>query len=272
MEVTLGERQLEETAPNKYRIGHVSLLRGNYLSESKLILENVENDGDMMDLVLRETGKSQEVRFYHFLRTHGGGADTPTCFRATIPEQRIFVTIVDSDRKAPMDGDSQTYRNLIREAARQVYAGMVDSTPCKEAENFVPLSILRDHRQQICAGYGNFGALDTLLDRQNITCPSDCLWLFFDVKKGIEADKLNAVGNPDVRSWLEAKFLTDGQSFDELDIEGFGDGILRQFLNCGAAVGEFVKFLKSGYWAEHFGTFFTDIYWYFVAEKPRATV
>lgn len=272
MEVTLGEQQLEEVTPNKYRIGHIPLLRGSFLTEAKFILENVENDGDMLDIILKETGKSQDIKYFHFLRAHGGGADTPTCFRAAIPEQRVIVTLVDSDKKAPMDGNSQTYRNLIREANRQMFVGMIDATPCKEIENLVPFSILRDHRQRICSGYENFENLQTLLDRQSISYPTDCLWLFFDVKKGIEAEKLAAVANPDVRSWLDIKFLEDEQSFYDLQISGFGDGILRQFLNCGAAVKEFVQFIKGEYWAEHFGMFFANIYWYFVAEKPRATV
>lgn len=267
LEVEVGSAQLLEYAPHKYRIGHQPFLNGRYLESARLLVEHIENDGDMLELVLNEIRRRHPISSYNFLRLHGGGADIAACLRFEIPQQRVVVSVVDSDKVAPCDTTSATRRNLDREAARQTFVGMACESPCKEAENFIPLSILNAHRQRICPEYGCFDALENLVTGQTVSGSSDCFWLFFDLKRGVEADKLDTFSTPPVSDWLHRKYQLGDDTFSDIQITGFGDGILRQFLNCGEAVKDFIAFMKTPYWQTHFESFFDLIYWYFAAEK-----
>lgn len=272
LEVEVGNAPLAEHQPHKYRIGHQPFLSGNYLEAAKLLVEHIENDGDMLELILSETRKRHAVRAYNFDKLHGGGADIAACLRIEIPLQHVVVSVVDSDKVAPCDTASATKRNLDREAAKQTFVGMVCETPCKEAENYIPLDVLRAHRQRICPGYVCFDELDRLVSAQTVVGASDCIWLYFDLKRGIEAGKLDAISSPPVSAWLRERYQLGEDSFSDIEITGFGDAILRQFLNCGEAVRDFVAFMKTPYWRTHFADFFDLIYWYFAAEKKLRSV
>jgi len=206
------------------------------------------------------------------LLLHGGGADISACLRVEIPHQRVVVSVVDSDKVAPSDTPSATKRNLDREANRQTFVGMVCETPCKEAENYIPIGTLRAHRQRICPEFQSFEALENLITDQGTPDASDCVWLYFDLKKGIESDKLDAISDPPVANWLRERYQLGEGQFSDVEIGGFGDSLLRQFLNCGEAVKDFVAFMKSPYWTTHFADFFDLIYWYFAAEKKARSV
>lgn len=267
--IEVGGFQLTEREPHKYYIGITSFLRGDYLSAPGLLVEHIENDGDLLKLIFSEMRRRHSVKNFNLQLLHGGGADITACLRTELSNQRIVVSIVDSDKVAPCDSSSATKNNLVREASRQTFIGMVCETPGKEIENFVPFEILYEHRRRICPNYTCFNTLENLLTRENIRAPLDSLWLFFDIKKGIEADKLNGLCNPTVQTWLQDKYHLDTPSFDELNIHGFGEAILRQFLNCGEAIKQFVKFVKTEYWAQHFHEFFDLVYWYFASEPKK---
>jgi hypothetical protein len=272
LEVEVGSTQLVEHAPHKYRIGHRPFLNGRYFEASRLLVEHIENDGDMLKLILSETRRRHLISSYDYLLLHGGGADIAACLRVEIPEQRVIVSVVDSDRVAPCDTSSATKRNLDREAAKQTFVGMVCETPCKEAENYIPLGILNAHSQRLCPEYAYLNELEQLVEGQSVLGPSDCFWLFFDLKRGVEAGKLGAVSIIPVADWLRQKYQLGDDGFSDIQITGFGDGILRQFLSCGEAVKDFVAFMKTAYWRTHFGDFFDLIYWYFVAEKKARSI
>lgn len=267
LEVEIGQLQLTETTPHKYRIGHQPLLNGSYLEDARLLVEHIENDGDFLKIILNETRRGHSIRDFRFSLLHGGGADIAACLRVEIPNRHVVVSVVDSDKVAPSDRPSATKRNLDREANNQTFVGMVCETPCKEAENYIPIDTLRAHSQRICPEFESFEALESLLAVQNVSGASDCVWLYFDLKKGIESDKMDAISNPPVINWLHEKYQLGEGQFSDIEIGGFGDAVLRQFLNCGEAVKDFVTFMKSPYWKTHFADFFDLIYWYFVSEK-----
>ncbi|MBB5724075.1 hypothetical protein FHS72_003725 [Loktanella ponticola] len=62
------------------------------------------------------------------------------------------------------------------------------------------------------------------------------------------------------------------RTFSDLVMPGFGDGILRQFLDCGQAIRDFVAFMGSEYWKLHFADFFDLVCWYFAASKMARSI
>ncbi|MCJ7871280.1 hypothetical protein [Phaeobacter sp. J2-8] len=267
LEVEVGQLQLTEVTPHKYRIGHKPLLNGSYLEDARLLVEHIENDGDILRIILNETRRKHPIRAFRFSLLHGGGADIAACLRVEIPNRHIVVSVVDSDKVAPNDTPSATKRKLDREANNQTFVGMVCETPCKEAENYIPIATLRAHRQKICPEFISFETLESLITDQNVTGESDCVWLYFDLKKGIESEKLDAISDPSVVDWLRERYQLSDSQFSDIEIGGFGDAILRQFLNCGEAVKDFVSFMNTPYWKTHFANFFDLIYWYFASER-----
>ena len=272
LEVEVGSMQLVEYAPHKYRVGHQPFLNGSYLEAARLLVEHIENDGDMLELILREMRRRHPVQSYNLLRLHGGGADIATCLKIEIPHRRVVVCVVDSDKVAPCDTPSATKRKLDREAEKQTFVGMVCETPCKEAENYIPLDTLKRHKKRICPEYVCFDELENLVKGQTVAGTSDCFWLFFDLKRGVEADKLDTFTAPPIADWLHERYQLHDNKFSDVHITGFGDAILRQFLNCGEAVKDFIAFMKTPYWQTHFADFFDLIYWYFAAENRSRSV
>lgn len=272
LRIEIGDAQLAEYDAHKYRIGHRAFLRSNYSEASRLLIEHIENDGDMLELIFSEMSKKHPVRSYNYIRLHGGGADIAACFRIEVPNQRVIVSVVDSDKVASCDTSSTTKRHLDREAERQTFIGTICETPCKEAENYIPLNILINHARKICPSYTSFGELIYLVENQEINGASDCLWLYFDVKRGVEGDKLSSIRNPEVSEWLRNKYQRRDGDFSGFEIPGFGDSILRQFLNCGEAIRDFTEFLKTQYWNVNFSGFFDLLYWYFAADKKSRAI
>lgn len=270
IQVLIGDQPLEEVAKHKYNIGHIALLRSNYLSEAELLVEHIENDCDLLEVVFNRVKRNISISQYHYRRSHGGGGDIVTCFEHSVKEKRITVCVHDSDRKAPSDTKSHTARRLRAEGGKQTYVGDVIETRGHEAENTIPMAILNEHRQRICPQYPDFDKLERLLNAQNVQGYLDCLWLFFDIKKGLNSEKVKEIANPAVSDWISEKFLEGEQSLDDLNISGFGDKILQQFLNCGAAVRDFVAHIATPDWTLHFAGFFEEILWYFVSDKRRA--
>ncbi|OUS03886.1 hypothetical protein A9Q96_16995 [Rhodobacterales bacterium 52_120_T64] len=205
IQIRIGDNALEEYDDDKYRIGHIALLRSDLLSDARLLLEHIENDGDLIDVILSEICRSQPIKNIKLQRMHGGGADIVTCFRHALLERRVTVCIADSDKYAPCDTHSATVRNLTREADRQTFVGAVCESLGREAENYIPIEILSSHRRRICPEYTSFNILDGLLRRQQIAGRLDCLWLFFDIKRGAEVDKLLAIVNPPRKALVRRK-------------------------------------------------------------------
>ena len=267
LQVEVGDLQLSEGPLHIYTIGHMQFIRGNFLEDARLLVEHIANDGDMINLILGQHSRKHPVKSFNMQIMHGGGADIATCFGIEIPKQHVIVGLVDSDKFAPSDQLSTTRRRMDAQSERQTYIGMTCELPCREIENLIPFEIIRSHMGRICPQYQSFDELSDLIQAEVIGGKSDSLWMYLDLKKGIQPERLNRVQDANTRDWLLARFGVTGDDFHEVSITGFGDGLLRQFLGCGEAVKDFVTFMRGRHWRFHFEDFFDLIYWYFASEK-----
>jgi hypothetical protein len=209
--------------------------------------------------------RDHPVKHYCFKAVNGGGTAITANFRAELRNQNITVTVVDSDKLAPCDSCSATKTNLQREAAAQTFLGVLCETPCREIENFIPFSILKNFSKKICPNYKCFDDIENLLNSEKSSDIKNSIWLYLDLKEGIKSEKLNSITNVYVRDWLSKKFKCENNVFEDIEIEGFGPSVLRQFLNCGEALSSFSKYIMSEIWKKEFYEFFDIIYWHFVA-------
>ncbi|WP_417452256.1 hypothetical protein [Kiloniella sp.] len=270
LSIEIGEDGLTEPTPHNYRISHKELLEGNYLSESILLVENIENDGQLYKHILGEVKNSHKVKSFNFSLRNGGGSTIVSVFQHEIQNEKVVVCICDSDKYAPNDTISSTYRNLKGLSRRHKFIGLLSETIGREAENIIPLDIIKD--TYLCPNYENYDQLEELLELQNTAIHNDCLWLFLDIKNGLNGEELLQRGKlPATLQWIQSKYLRDNNSeILNIDVPGFGDAVIGQFLNSWEAKSAFHSFFRSNYWTLHFKEFFEQIYWYFVSNKIQA--
>lgn len=268
IDVHVVEMPLEEINPHKYRVGYKNLLRSDLLLETKLVVENSGNDGEFYKHVMGAVARVQPLNSFYFEVVNGGGGTTPNCFRQEINNRRLTLCLVDSDRYASCDSKSDTVRQIEDISAHQTYVGDIFETQCREAENYIPLEILVENR--LCPTFTSGELIREKMAAQTVTYPLDCLWLYFDVKLGMRPDRMQSITNHDTRAWLESKWINAGENLDELGVEGFGNGILRQFLDCDIAVKSFVDQIGDQNWMAHFSGFFERLYWYVIADNRKA--
>jgi hypothetical protein len=264
--VSIGSSALTNLGGGDYRIGHLKLLLSRYLAGSVLIVENQESDGEFYRQVLFSMRKKALVKEIHVDIRNGGGSTIVAAFEAELNKANVSVCVIDSDKAAPSAPASAVAKTLAALNDRSVYVGEVLQTPCKEVENFISLDIIQ--RNALCATYSAFDDLCQLLDRQAGGANSNCLWLYFDLKRGMSPVLLDGHSLPEeALDWIGSKFLKEGEDIRTKIIPGFGDGILRQYLKCGLANRDFQQFMDSQYWLDNFSIFFERIYWYFVVDK-----
>lgn len=262
---------LQQVGEFKYQIGHKALLRGNYLDEPVLLVENSESDGTLIHHALKSVQRDHPIKDFSFIVRHGGGSTIVTCFDAELRAKRVTVCIVDSDKISPCSSPSSTVRALHKTADLGTFVGGVFVTRCREIENHLPLELIKRHR--LCVTFPDFDILEEIIRRPNGNDSSEACWLYFDLKKGLSGDAL--LSKPlaqDVEKWLRETFSDESRSLEATRIAGFGDAILSQFLNSGPAMQDLNEHTKSQFWQSVFAPWFKEISWFFAAEKKKAVI
>lgn len=269
VEVIIGD-QLENAQHNrKWIVGHQLLLKKNYLSTPQLIIEDAHSDGEIYRKVLEKgttLGRKSKMRFEP---CHGGGNQTFRRLKERAIAGFVSVCIVDHDMLAPDGQRSATFLSVKKVAEGTTFVGHFSPPPYRELENIIPLRILRDCYPDVSAQ--KLDVLEARMTSQGNIPNGDCLWLFFDVKEGMEGDKLaKKCASLASQNWLTKKYVQgEITCVKEISFPGFGDKVVETFLHSGAALAEFHKFLRSTYWSKHFQPFFEEVSWFFLGTNER---
>ncbi|MDW5316505.1 hypothetical protein [Rhizobium sp. PL01] len=268
--IGLGTSGLQKTTNNSYEIGHRPLLRGKYLEEPILLVENSKNDGDFVQQIFFVLRKTHPVKEYSFTARHGGGSTIVHCFDEEIVQKRVVVCLIDSDKLSPGHVDSATLKSLVRVSMLGSFIGDIFVTKCREIENHLPANLIQQHN--ICPDYKEFELLFKFTNKSD-TEDSANPWLYFDIKDGISGKVfLSKAHASSTREWVRTAFSQPGGSFDDLNLPGFGPNIMRQFLDSGPAMRDFKTHMLSPYWGNVFGGVFEQMLWYFASDKRRSTI
>ncbi len=268
--ILLGSQPISETEPKHFSIGHMSLLDSDYLDPAQLLVENNNTDGKLYEIILQQTKVSEKIKNLKITPLNGGGSGITNCFETALDEKRITVCLLDSDKRSPYDEQSGTQTEVERIAKGRNFIGDVFISIGREAENHIPLSIFEDHK--IKPKYSGYNEIKNLLAEQSKTNSHDCLWLYFSVKNGFGNKEKDIPGKEtNAYHWVVSKYANDGSDIEAKKIPGFGRDTLNKFLGCKPAIKSFKDVVKSKEWQRTFGNFFANLYWFFVAEKRRAT-
>lgn len=267
LHIGVGSFGLQKLGSN-YQIGHIPLLRGDYLDKSILLVENEENDGEFARQVFHALRRDHAVKNFTFETRHGGGSTIVSVFDAHLRSKRILVCLADSDRYAPCGPVSSTVNALVKTASLQTFVGELFITLCREVENHIPNELIQLHK--ICPEYKDFDLLRKLINMQAKTSPIENIWFWFDAKHGFfGGEVLRKKHSSSVESWICQNFGQDND-ISSVSISGFGEALLQQFLKSGEAMRDFATYVQSDAWKAAFGNFFEDIMWYFAADQKRA--
>ena len=269
--VDIGRAGIREAEPGEFRIGHLQLIQENYLGGAvSLIMENTESDEGLYSLILDATKKHVGYPVYSYSPVFGGGSGMLAALRNEIRKKSIVVCLVDSDKRSPSCPVSSTAQSLQKEAERANTLAVILSTVCREAENHIPFYILFD--QKLCPNFNSIQKLEAIAAKNLPKPTKDDFWLYFDVKNGIDGQRVSASEIPEgVKNWIFETYRIDEDELEDLKVQGFGENVVNVFCNSNAACAEFHRYTRRDFWAEHFKDFFCKLYWFFVAEKALAT-
>jgi hypothetical protein len=250
-----------------WTVGHQRALVGNLLQVSKLILEDAYSDGAVYRKVLKDgtnTGKSFELRFEE---CHGGGSQTFRSLRTQILAGSVSICICDHDRHSPQSAPSDTFNKTANEAEKATFVGMFYQPPFRELENLFPLQVVRAQCPQVSPD--KLDELEALIAAQDFKDSGDCLWLYFDVKEGVEGKKfIKKCPQRTSKIWFSRKYCQGKvEKLDSVSFPGFGENIVTALLDSGPAMKEFHRYLRSKYWSFHLQPFFEEVAWKLVGAK-----
>lgn len=263
----------------KFTIGVEEFLRGRFPDfPAALVLEDVVSDGQLYEHALHEARKLTQVPSYCYEPVHSGGSRVPQVFELEIAKNRVTTCLVDSDRLSPPDGKSSSALGVLRSCrernsaarTRPSYVGQALVLPGKELENIVPFSIAR---AMPTADLGTVAYLSPLINQEREIADEDCLWLFFDIKYGIDGSKIvdklqRGLISAQSVEWLCQRLDIELAGLTQLVVAGWGDTFAARFLESNEALANFHKFVRGSYWRTVFQPVFSRLLWFFCA--PRA--
>ncbi len=263
-----------------FSIGHECLVSGEYLLVSAgFVVEDLTSDGKVYDQILREALKVSKVPSYRVEFIHGGGSQVGEIFEAEIGKGRVVVCVVDHDRLAPMDSKSagarqilliQTQRNESPGGGRGSFIGLGTTTVGREVENHIPYHLIKGMWDM---NYRHFAELDRIVAQVGCVRKEDCFWQYFDIKEGLCGEELmKLLGgekiSQDVIEWICGRVGCDIEELASVQIDGFGDRVVKLFLGSPQALAGFHEFVRSEYWQSMYAGFYERLLWFCAA--PRA--
>jgi hypothetical protein len=253
---------------NEVRLGLEVVASLGITQKPVLVVEDLKRDG----LLYRKIFEGHSGKFpggiSNFELAHGGGDSIVDILEDKIEQQRIVLTIVDSDKLAPNQPESTKVRRLNQLVGRRnwMLAGVI-VLPCHEIENLVDKSIFRalpciSERE---SEYGALLLLDDAEEREGID-EAERFWLFFDLKNGMRLADVAKIENSEVRDWILRRLSLIGSP---PEIRGFGTNVLSSLLANGSALGLFRDYIRSKRFKLVFGPAFERAMWIGVSARRQ---
>jgi hypothetical protein len=95
-------------------------------------------------------------------------------------------------------------------------------------------------------------------------------WLFFDVKNGSTRKSFEGL-HADEQSWIRLKLSLAGVDPEHVDIDGYGERVIRQLLESNKSMSELRKATRQTAWRHVFAEFLDSIIWTLAATNRVIT-
>ena len=272
------ESGLNERQGNRFIIDHKKFIGGQYLLEPILIVENKFSDGEFYQIMFDLEAERIDFPPAKFAIQHlGGKSQLQKALKTYAKEKRIVVFILDLDSIVPITAIERVKRQQNLESILNVgnCVGLVKYTPTHEIENFLPLSIVS--KIVTNARRKNVPKVERLIKKQGNNEVGDCLWLYYDVKRGVigKRNKNGVIGikkfqqlSQKDKIWLCKKYCIaiSESEIEKLNYPGFGEQVVDHFLKHSDRKKMFNSFIRHrendfNYWSYHFSDWMKSLIW-----------
>lgn len=278
--IIIGDRTSISVDQNEFVIGHKLLINGDWLrAPSKLVVENKFFDGAFYEYLFKLTLNRSCIPQCRFELVHAGGEDLCRVFEGEVKNTYVTVSIVDHDKISPYSKSASTF-NKVKTFDRQIkagnrddlgpYIGAVFDTYVREAENIIPFKYYADYYQE--TNIETISFLYRVLDNCQCTDGIECFWMYFDVKKGFSGSQLekkrsNREVNQETIDWLSEMVLQKEGTLADMNIAGFGDGVLRKFNELSDTTSKEAYFNINCHWRKSLFRRLEYILWFFCSSQ-----
>jgi hypothetical protein len=235
-----------------------------------VLVEDSASDGPLYKFILDGLKSLHQCKNSSFDLVHGGGSRIEDVFGEQLKTGRMVACVVDSDRCAPCPTPIPKVERMKKHSASigNLFS-FVCSTPCREAENFVPMSLYLKLSENFDRESSR--KLLRIEAAERGKDPADAFWLYFDVKKGFCTDNLQSIKDKTWRNWLERKLSLTVQDLDDFRIHGFGESVLAGFLASEHLLAQFQESFRTQAWRIQFWEFFDQLLWIVFGGKRQVT-
>ena len=269
-------------------IGQENIINGDYLRETLLVVEDFKNDGDFYEFILKEEANRKKISVPNFeFANLGGKSKIGRTIDKFSDKKRIVVFVIDQDSVVKISKEELENRQkqLEKILNNGNCVGFVMFTPTHELENFLPISLVEIIGKKV--DRNKLDQIKFLIQKQGHITPGDCLWLYYDIKKGMNGkrNKSGAIGikNYEKFSAEDVKWLCNKYDIAELESEvealqypGFGEQVISKFLKSHDIQESFVKYMRCyleefNYWDYHFGDWMEKLHRLGSTDSVRST-
>lgn len=249
---------------------HMSFEEASNLSlsdKSILLVEDTASDGRLyvaiFDQLKRRVGTNSISMDVH----HGGGERIIEVLAQRIGERRIVCMLADSDRNAPSSPEPAKISDA-RKLAEDAGWPLVEAValPCREIENLIPLSIVRDLQSAKERG-AEIKVFTVIEDAEAklATTAKERFWLFVDLKSGLSDEQMEKLSD-DERTWVVSRLAMAGSA---RSYRGFGNTIVSQVLASNAAMAALSAQIRREDWWARFEVTFARVLWFLMASRRQ---
>lgn len=235
-----------------------------------LLVEDSATDGEVYKILLDCLKTNHQCRHPHLEVMHGGGERIGSVLKGQIDNTRLIACVIDSDRPAPFTDKPTKLQRLERIVEESHYPfAFLYCTPVREAENFLPLHILSELKNDFEPR--NVEYLLQIAEMEEPANELDRFWFYFDIKQGVCLNDLQKIKNPGWRAWMEERLKLAFEDLDEANISGFGESIMSQILRSNRSIDTLRQSARTNEWRGCFWSFFDDLLWLSFGAHPQFT-
>lgn len=249
-------------------------VKSNLFEQTRLVVEHIVNDGKIFEFIFSCISREYQFPPTNFSVEHGGGSSVKDVCEIRVQEKRIVSALVDSDSKSPFSLSPNCANMKLSSQILDNYKLFFPAVlPCSELENILDIEELGciTQSEEEKAFLSMLISIKTEEDKNNCDFKERFI-RFVDLKNGIDNDKVSALNQKD-REWFEQKLSMCGidSSSVQFKFSGFGNSIIKRFLESKTGNAVFAKSIKRTEWSGVFSRVFLRLAWIHAAPKEKRT-
>ncbi|MBF0888901.1 hypothetical protein [Gluconobacter cadivus] len=232
------------------------------ISKPILVVENALTDGEVLEIIFRDSSIPSGKVNYCFQKLGGGGSQVDEVAAQQEKSGGIVLKIKDTDEKYPKK------ETINRYIVGNIYGF---NLPCHEIENTMSEEVIEkivyDDKIET-----QIKTIDMLKDIKMKEKKSEKpYFLYFDLKNGIKKSDLNSMVDKRQSSWILGKLSLHTDVSMDFEYVGFGEKICKRLIENHEAIKLYSRNMREPVWEAFLKDFFSDISWIVLSSRKKRT-